>query len=136
MVNRILIGDFGGGDYRMRGSIPGADVTTALAPEQLAFDSSWPDTGVILFKGSLVIGTGTVTTFTFPSALPQVPFVLLHRLESTNEFWMGTTQSNGPNSFQWMPEVTTTYLRLRGWNPSSGGLPGKTIAYTILRGPY
>lgn len=132
MVNRILIGDFGGGDYRMRGSIPGADVTAALAPEQLAFDSSWPDTGIILFKGSFPTSVGN-PVFNFPSALPQVPFVFLHAIKSTNEFWMGNTQSNGPNSFQWMVEVTTTYLQLR-----HGGSSGvaTSVAFTVLRGPY
>ncbi|MBZ9600763.1 hypothetical protein [Phyllobacterium chamaecytisi] len=130
MANRTLIGDFGSGDYRLRVSKPGFDVTAALDRERLAFDSSWPDAAVV-YKTGIINVTSSPVTVPFGETLPTVPFCVVFRVIDANNYMMGQTFNQGPNSFNWMAECTTTYLRFFEFHGGGGYLGG----YVILRGP-
>lgn len=81
MTNRVLIGDFGGGDYRIRASKPGYDVTAALDPERLSFDSSWKDSAVVYAIGSITYPGGSTAYVEVPfgETMPEIPFVYTWR---------------------------------------------------------
>ncbi|MBZ9653555.1 hypothetical protein [Phyllobacterium lublinensis] len=137
MTNRVLIGDFGGGDYRLRGSKPGYDVTGALDPERLAFDSAWTDTAVIYMKGLVAVPSTPPSGFVqinFGETLPAVPFVICFRKIAGNAYRMGSDDSTATVYRPYFYTVTTTYIRFwQNESPTGGGGNAYTAGYLILR---
>ncbi|UGX87132.1 hypothetical protein [Phyllobacterium meliloti] len=131
MTGRTLIGDFGGGDYRIRMSKSGKDVTTTLNPEDLAFDSAWLDSAVIIDRGVIAISSGGIVTISFSTTLDAVPFVIYWRQIDSNTFFMSQTATNSAAYQAYY--ATTSLTELKFWNSSV--LPPITIGYIVLKGP-
>jgi hypothetical protein len=136
LTGRTLIGDFGGGDYRIRASKPGYDVTAALEPERLAFDSAWLDSAVIIDRGVITLpayaGPGTgFADVNFSPALDAVPFVIYYRVGSSDTLLIGSSSTTNTSYFSWFALVSTSQLRFVNVNT----LPAITIGYIVLKGP-
>lgn len=137
MTNRTLIGDFGGGDYRIRVSKPGYDVTAALQPEQLAFDSAWKDGGVVYSTGTASVFGGdssngpSPTSLSFGETLPEIPFVLSWRKLSATESQMGADSTSDNLYRTWHCIASTTGLTFFGQNYDTEGT--FTVAYVVIR---
>ncbi|MBB3234448.1 hypothetical protein [Phyllobacterium endophyticum] len=136
MVTRTLIGSYptlGGGAPRIRISKPLKDVLSAgLNVEDLAFDSSWNDAAVVYRTGIVNVVAPKPVYVNFGETLPTAPFCIVFRVLSSGEFWMGSTDDTGPNSFNWHAECTTSYLRFHGYHSLANDYIG---GYVILRGP-
>jgi hypothetical protein len=127
MTNRTLIGDFGGGDYRIRMSKPGFDVTAALDPERLAFDSAWKD-------GATVYKIGTVarnTSVSFGETLPSIPFVYYWKILAGSKIMTGVYATNNSAFVAYYARVTTTSLIITG--SAFDALDGTIFGYMVLR---
>lgn len=134
MVNRVLIGDYGGGTYGIRLSKPGFDVTTALDPERLAFDSSWKDGAVIYRVGTAVTGGASAegNYLPFGETLPAYPIVYFWYLRSSTVFQCSnenTTQVTVSNYCCIRATPSGLYFYQRG--DIEGGT--STWAYIVLR---
>ncbi|SFJ55157.1 hypothetical protein SAMN04515648_4562 [Phyllobacterium sp. CL33Tsu] len=129
MVNRVLIGDFGGGDYRIRMSKPGFDVTAALEPERLAFDSTWKDSAIVYAIGSVnVPNTSAYTEVNFGETLPFVPLVYYWQYLSSTELIIGDVTTTNTAYVTYYASVTQNYIRF--YTPGSIGY---TAGYLVLR---
>lgn len=138
MVNRVLIGDFGGGDYRIRASKPGYDVTGALDPERLAFDSSWKDSGVVYAIGSITYPGGSTAYVEVPfgETMPEIPFVYAWKYLSGTEIMVSDFENTSTSYRSYIaPIVTQTSLRFLGAdrNGSNTAYNAYTAGYIILR---
>lgn len=137
MTNRTLIGDFGGGDYRMRRSKPGYDVTAALDPERLAFDSAWLDTAQVYAKGSIFVPKNTgiapiPVNIIFGETLPTVPFCIYWWKVGGSDIRMGTDKStNAGVYYPYFNSVTTTFIRF--FSDASFNPTDYVAGYVILR---
>ncbi len=139
MTNRTLIGDFGGGDYRIRVSKPGFDVTAALDPERLAFDSAWKDGAVIYAIGSVVYPGGQTSYVEVPfgETMPNIPFVYAWRYDSGTSLTICDVLTIDTNYRSYItPVASETSLRFYGALRNSGNTAYQayTAGYIILRG--
>lgn len=135
MTYRTLIGTFASGDYRMRRSKPGYDVTAALEPERLAFDSAWPDAGIIYTKGTVSVPLGTPNGYVqvnFADTLPAVPNVIYYWKVNGSNFRMGSDKSTNVSVYMpYFTTATTTYVRF--WQDASYNPTAYTAGYIVLR---
>lgn len=127
MTNRTLIGDFGGGDYRIRMSKPGFDVTAALDPERLAFDSAWKDGATVYKIGTCV----TNATVSFGETLPFIPFVYYWKIQSGTQVMSGTYATNNTAFVAYYARVTTTSFVITF--SAFDGPVGTSFGYMVLR---
>lgn len=138
MVNRVLIGDYGGGDMRIRMSKPGFGVTAALDPERLAFDSAWKDGAVVYAIGAVSYPGGSTAYVEVPfgEVMPNVPFVYAWKYLSGTDIFVSdvVTESTSYRSYI-TPVVTTSSLRFYGAdrNGSNTAFNAYTAGYIILR---
>lgn len=142
MANRILIGDYsGGGDYRIRLSRQGYDVTAALDPERLAFDSTWKDGAKIYMKGTVAVPetTNNVPSWgvvNFPEVLPYVPFAYFWRVNGANQFRIGGQKVDQTQYRPYPAFVTTSYIKFGPhMYDSNGHASGYIVGYVIIVGP-
>ena len=138
MANRVLIGDFGGGDYRIRMSKPGFDVTAALDPERLAFDSSWKDGAVVYALGSINYPGGTTAYVEVPfgETMPNIPFVYVWGYNSATDLTVSDVKTDSTTYRSYVnPVVTQTYLRFYGARRTGDNTAfvAYTAGYMILR---
>ncbi len=85
MTDRILIGAHDG-THVFRASRPGYDVkNSGLLPEQLSFDSRWPEIGNILMRGTFPSGATIAQTVYFGATFAQPPLVILHMSGPDND---------------------------------------------------
>lgn len=139
MANRLLIGDFGGGDYRIRRSRFGKDVTANLNPEDLALDSAWKDTGIVITKGSVFVSRLTSTSglwLTIPlEAMPIRPIVIMYQKRGATNYTSGQPYIENPNVFLPRSFVNITDNSLLFQRPNvDAGIPEYTASYIVLRG--
>lgn len=139
MVNRVVIGDWNGtGDYRIRGSRIGADVLSALSPEQLAFDSGWKDGGIVYQTGTVSVFGGSSsnppspTSINFAETLPSIPFVLSWRKLSESQVQMGADKTDNNAYRIWNCMVSTTGMTFFG-RPGNDEEGTYTVAYVVIR---
>ena len=128
MSDRVLLGALGGGDYGLRVSRPGYDVTDpALAKEQLAFDSRWTEVSNVWMAGSVVFTpSGTTVSYGTTFAVPPPVFGIVlisgrYHLFGT----IGMTISNGPTG------NVTSYTNRAIFYASGGS--GTKLSYLVLR---
>ncbi len=79
MANRVVMGELPGGGIGLRVSRPGINVlSTGLNPNQLAFDSAWPNTMRVVTSGNRSIGSapGSVTV-NYGESVSGIPNVFL-----------------------------------------------------------
>lgn len=138
MVNRVLIGDFGINDYRIRMSKPGFDVTAALDPERLAFDSTWKDGAVVYAIGAISYPGGSTAYVEVPfgETMPNIPFVYVWGYNSGTDLFISDVKTDSTNYRSYInPVVTQTYLRFYGAkrNGSNTVFEAYTAGYMILR---
>lgn len=141
MVARVRLGDIGGGDFGLRVSKPGFDVTTeTFGSANISFDSRLQEIGLIVAEGQLAIGS----TATFPVTLSEAPVVEFWRI--TGSTTLAVTNSykiNGavaPSGFQhgYVPYLglatTTTFQIIAYSNPwyatATGG--GEVFYYRVF----
>lgn len=85
MVDRTLLGLFNG-DHRLRCSLPNYDVkNTGLTPEQLSFDSSWPEIGNILVRGQFQLSGISLEDVYFGTTYTYPPLVIVHMSGPNND---------------------------------------------------
>jgi hypothetical protein len=137
MVWRTFIGQWGAGDFRLRQSKAGYDVMAALAPEQLALDSSWSDVGILVTKGLVNVPANPAPGYVqvdFGETLPNVPFVIVFRKIASNAMRQGSDRSTNLNYQPWFPTVGTSYLRFwQNRGDSGGNANAYTAGYIVLR---
>lgn len=138
MVNRVLIGDFGGGDYRVRMSKPGFDVTAALDPERLAFDSAWKDAAVVYAIGSISYPGGSTAYVEVPfgETMPNIPFVYAWKYNSGTDIIASDVLTSSTTYRSYLiATVSQTSLRFYGAkrNGSNTAFDAYTAGYIILR---
>lgn len=102
MVNRVVFGALGGGQYGLRVSRPGYDVGSSLGIRQLAFDSRWLE-GLSLFSHGYVAGPSPRYIY-FGTTFSSPPIVLGIR-------YNGGSYYVNPNL-----QATTTYLHIGDMN--------------------
>lgn len=134
MTNRTLVGDFGGGDYRIRMSKPGFDVTAALDPERLAFDSAWKDGGIVYRTGTVAVPGGPFqeAAYSFGETLPSIPFVYPWRILSGTELQQGAKGTNLQTYRTWHCIASTTGLIFSG-QPDTSSDGAYTIGFLVIR---
>lgn len=125
-----MIGRFSGpGDLRIRMSKAGNDVFAALTPEQLAFDSSWADAGILYRSGVVAVPTGGAIV-PFGETLPIVPFVVFWRYQSSTLIRMGSASTNSTSYIPYFCQISTSALTFQ-----TTGSDSYTAGYMIFRGP-
>ena len=100
MANRVLIGPYAG-DYQLRVSKPGYDVTTALDVENMAFDSQWSDLAQIVTRGSATVSGSWTTSGVFRyrflasfTSMGFVPHVLLWKHGVSSQYLTNALSAN------------------------------------------
>lgn len=103
MTNRVLLGKLPNGQYGLRVSRPGFDVTNdGLGNNAVAFDSRWSNAKALLASGY----AGSQVNFTNQAA---APVVALQTFDSSNGFSNASMEMSGI------------------WNASSDGMETATV---------
>ncbi|WP_113154789.1 hypothetical protein [Nitratireductor sp. OM-1] len=137
MTDRVLIGAHDS-THVFRASRPGFDVkSTALSPEQLAFDSRWPEIGNILMRGTFQIsGNGSKEVF-FATTYDSPPMVIVHMSGPNNDLssWYLV---DGACWYDF--NVRVDLYKYKFWvvkrDSNNIGSSQRTFRYTVLRNFY
>jgi hypothetical protein len=91
-TNRVLLSAGG-----LKISKPGFNVLGSISDSQVSFDSSWPKAQRILTRGTVNIGTGSLTKHSvyYPRSLSSVPTALILLTNSTISYWQSVGNVDG-----------------------------------------
>lgn len=137
MANRTLIGDFGGGDYRIRVSKPGFDVTAALDPERLAFDSAWKDGATVYRIGTVAIpdfsNFSHYVQYDFGETLPVIPYVYCWKYSSSTKVISGGLNTSSTSHRPYPIYLSSSWIRFGPDDFVDGVSESYTVGFMILR---
>lgn len=89
MVNRVQLGDLGGGEFGLKISRESVEVTTVSDPSDLLFDSREEEYGNALLSGTASLtftgieSTKNTGTISYGTTLSYIPVVLISRVDSS-----------------------------------------------------
>lgn len=139
MTNRVLIGKFPDGNYGVRVSKPGYDVTSnPVDNEQLAFNSDWSYMLPVLLGGTAVVNATTVTV-NFGFDLGYIPFCSAFIVDPSFTYLHHSTNSmeQTPSIFDYWTEGSASCTQIDVGTFSDRLVlrtnGNRTIKYTVYR---
>lgn len=130
MANRLILGLFTTGDWRLRISNPGFNAASVgTAAKNIAFDSTWAGSSAIFMSGTITFPNNNVVNVNFGTTFSAIPIVWIARGRTVSS----QERVGGGNVAGWGLNFKVTTSQLQIFQPSDSAYDGDFVRYIVFR---